>query len=108
VGRSIVVHDQPDGTRLYLVWSSIVDAPITFGTTLDQLRDFWQEEYGRVGLEAIDDSLARGRVKTVADVVACNRAGRGETRLTAEQIVEHYFVRRGGDAPEGARLEEES
>lgn len=102
----IIKHTMPnDGEERCLLWSSIVDAPTSYGVTIDEIRDWWREEYGRSGLERLDAELARptsGRVTTLSDVWVTNRAGAGETRLSIEQIVDYYFVRKGeGERPVG-------
>lgn len=107
MGNSIVKHCI-SGKDRYLVWSSIVDAPITYGITKKQLLQFWRTEYGRSGVEDLERRLAAGRTKTVDCMVSCNRAGKDETRLTTEQIVDYFFVRCGtGDHPEGTRPDDE-
>lgn len=99
MGRSIVKHTLASGEDRYLVWSSIVDAPITFGGTLKQLRDFWRKDYGERGLEDLEVTIALGvqtwperGMRSVADMAGCNRAGLDETRLSAAQIIDYYFV----------------
>lgn len=93
MGRSFVKHTVA-GVDKYLIWSSIVDAPITYGGTLEQIRNYWKSEFGRVGLEELDRDIASGRKwwRTVEEMVDCNRAGKDETKLTAEAIVKHFFV----------------
>lgn len=99
MSRYIVKHDV-DGKPRYLVWSTIVDAPITYGVSRGDLNRWWIDEYKSVA--GFDSTIANAR--TVADVIACNRAGAGETELTAEQLVDWYFVRQGhGERPRGDR-----
>lgn len=93
-----IVKHRVAGRERYLVWSTVVDAPVTYGLSLRQLRIFWRGEYGRVGLESLDSDLARGhRVMSVASIARgpSNRAGAEETSLSVAQIVDYYFVRRG-------------
>lgn len=99
----IIKHTLPTGEDRYLAWSTIVDAPVTYGVTLQELRDYWQGEYGRRGLADLDRRLANGGdPETLARVQPTNRAGVDETRLSIEQIVDYYFVRRGkGERPRG-------
>lgn len=105
-----IVRQIVDGKESYLVWSSIVDAPITYGCSLKQLKKFWQEEYGRNGLRELEQRLevqGTRAFKTVDEVKTVNRAGKGETWLTTEQIVDYYFVRKGkGPQPVGLSDEE--
>lgn len=86
----------------YLEWSTVVDAPTTFGMTLDEFRAFYREEYGASGSQDLDERLARASVhgtsaysgRSAVDVMSCNRAGPNESRLHIEEIVEFYVRRR--------------
>ena len=82
----------------YLEYSSVCDAPITNGMNLDEFKEYYLEEYGRSGMEGLDQRLARVELKgtseynaeSVDDTLVCNRAGKNETRLTKAQIIEMY------------------
>lgn len=98
---------QRDGEERYLAWSSIVDAPITYGMTLDELQAYHREEYGRRGMADMPDILARlthggtsSRGYTAEAILSCNRAGPNEEQLTDEQIWDQYCVRE----PEPSRV----
>lgn len=111
MGRYILKLDTPDGPR-YLEWSTVVDAPVTYGMPLDEFKRYYRKAY-----RCATDSNLTHRLERVEqcgtssvhhenarDVVAHNRAGKNETRLTYEQIVEFYCVRRAEDnenLPEG-------
>ncbi len=96
----------------YLVWSRIVDAPITFGMTREQLIAFTRAEDGRHGVEALERQLPRvdeigtsSRLDSNADETMWNnRAGPKESRLHREEIIE-FYVRRCKD-PTVEELEE--
>lgn len=90
MGKIVIKHKMGLEAR-YLVWNTVVDAPITVGMTKAELADWWREEYGRSGEQTFNFAL--DRAKTLDDVVACNRAGKDETHLTIEQMVEFYFVK---------------
>jgi hypothetical protein len=103
MGRFIVKHTV-DGKDLYQVWSTIVDAPITGAGTLDQIKNYWREEFGRTGAEDLERWIEcrSDFFKTVKKAAVCNRAGKNETRLTEEQIIDYYFIKRGvNDPPQG-------
>lgn len=93
-----------DGTRdWYLEWSTVVDAPVTHGMSLDELRDLVRDEYGNEGLRSLPDRLARldktgtsFHNDSVDGVIAFNRAGIDETCLTKDQIIA-MFCHRTGD-----------
>lgn len=82
----------------YLEWSTMVAAPVTYGMTLDQLRDWIKEEYGRAGLEELPRDLENVERQGTAfqinlpleELISNNRAGDGETELTLDQIYEKY------------------
>ena len=68
----------------YFEWSTVVDAPVTYGLTLPQLRHYVKEEYGRQGLEELPERLERcdkqghssfGIRESLTSFLACNRAG---------------------------------
>lgn len=84
------------GELFYLVWSSIVDAPITRGLTKQGLIDWIKEKYGSEGLKSVDferlESIGTTSMfdKSVHDTIAYNRAGDGETQLDYSGIIEKY------------------
>lgn len=80
--KYIVKHACSDGVTRYMVWSTIVDAPLTFGCSLDEIFAFWREEYGERGVEALRRSLEASGFDHLDAVIGGNRAGRDETRLT--------------------------
>ena len=90
MGTSIVKH-VIRGEDRYLLWSSIVDAPVTMGMSLTALENYWREEYGKRGLEDLRRRLEHSKTCSVFDLVDGNRAGDGETELTEEQIIAFYF-----------------
>lgn len=96
----------------YLEWSTIVDAPVTYGMTLEQFKHYYKDEYGAEGmrrlgerLQRVDDHGCSAFGETLDALLAFNRAGVGETCLTKEQIIDH-FVHRRGNQPVGTREEE--
>ena len=93
----------------YLVQSTVVDAPITFGMTLDELLDFYMEEMGRSCVESpsFHQSLRRlasyGTTcllyKSAEETLEGNHAGPNGEELTFEEIYKAYVLRepiRGG------------
>ena len=82
----------------YLEWSTVVDAPLTPGLTLEQLQEHIGSKYGPERLKHLPARLERvHRCGTstlegisVADLIASNRAGENETRLTEDEIYERY------------------
>ncbi len=84
----------------YFLWSSIVDSPTSYAMTLEELTEYYREEYGRRGVEdELPRSLARADEfgtssmvrKTVKECMWLNRAGKNETALTYTQILRLVF-----------------
>jgi len=84
----------------YLEWSTIVDAPLTPGLTLEQLKEHIRDKYGSESLDRLPSRLERVEKYgtsmlegiSVGDLIAGNRAGENETRLTEDEIYERYCV----------------
>jgi hypothetical protein len=81
----------------YLVWSTVVDAPITNGLTLEELTDFIEWQHGQEGLADLPDRLKRVEESgtsavgyNVYDIITYNRAGPNESCLTKEELIEKY------------------
>lgn len=93
----------------YLIWSKIVDAPLTFGMTLEELIEHVRDESGRRGLDDLPARLARVEARgtsslrhsSAVDTIWFNRAGAGETCMTIEQLVEHYVTNPTQTPPRG-------
>ena len=82
----------------YFEWSTIVDAPVTYGLTLDELREYIKEEYGNEGLEELPARLERvekygtssQNQESAEDLCARNRAGENEKHISLKQIYKQY------------------
>ena len=90
---------------MYLEWSSIVDAPVTYGMTLEVFNAYYLEEYGRRDFETeLPERLERVERTgcsardghTVDSFVSYNRAGPNETCLTLDEIYQRFCVDRDG------------
>lgn len=99
-----------DGREMFLEYSTVVDAPVTYGMDEQAFRDHYLAEYGRSSMAELEERLARCRRNggssvydptTFEEAISCNRAGKDETELTADQFVNHYFRARSGDPPVG-------
>lgn len=86
----------------YLEWSTIVDAPVTFGMTLEEFQDYYRQRYGEHDFERLSERLKRVEEKgtssindkNVDDTISFNRAGPKESCLSREEIVEWYCRRK--------------
>jgi len=89
----------PDGDR-YLEWSTVVDAPVTYGMTLDEFKDYYRSEYGADGMRRLPERLERVEKKGLSaidysnlnELLVANRAGPNETYLTTKEIYTAYCL----------------
>ncbi|MFA5135294.1 MAG: hypothetical protein WC505_05950 [Patescibacteria group bacterium] len=89
------------GQDYYLEWSTIVDAPVTYGMLLEEFQQYYRDEYGANGQYDLPGRLARvdatgtsSRVGTLAELLASNRAGPDEASLTQEEIIQKFIAER--------------
>lgn len=86
----------------FMTWSTIVDAPITYLLSEKDYRDYYKDEYGRVGMRDLDEKLKTAEETgcnwlgcnwlghDIDDVILVNRAGDDETGITRKEIVKKY------------------
>lgn len=95
MGRYIIkINDK------FFLWSTVVDAPITYGLTIDKLTEFIRFEYGQRGVDDLLERLRRVEAKghsahfdmTLDELLNGNRAGENETTLTVDEIYQKYAV----------------
>lgn len=95
----------------YMEWSTIVDAPVTYGMSLEAFKEHIKEEYGNQGLGELPRRLERVEQygsssiarESAADIVRQNRAGPNERSLRLHEVYLAYCLRtpiRGGWLPE--------
>lgn len=85
----------------YLEWSTIVDAPVTFGMSLDEFKEYYSDEYGEAGMNGLSERLKRVEEKgvssyldgSVSSLVSFNRAGPKETHLPLRLIKKAFCDR---------------
>ena len=105
MGRFIIkLHDE--GTDYYLEWSTVVDAPVTYGLTRQEFEEYYRKQYGQVGMDGLADRMTRvDRVgtssclswhKSADDHLSGNRAGPDETEATRDEILARYCRKRIG------------
>lgn len=87
----------PNGN--FLEWSSVVDAPVTYGMPRAQFDSYMREEHGRHYFENDHPRLMARAVKygtssrihpSLEDLVSFNRAGPKESCLTLDEILSRY------------------
>jgi hypothetical protein len=94
----MIIKLSEDNRDWYLEYSTVVDAPILYGMSLEEFKQYYQEEYGRSSMDELEKRLARVEEKgtssmmhsSLEDTIDYNRAGKNETCLTKEQMIEHY------------------
>ena len=112
MGRFIVEIRNPedDADRRLLEWSTVVDAPVTYGMREDEFRTYYRNEYGNDGMRQLDDRMTRVREKGTSahddeswedTALVCNRAGPDETQADAAMLWKLYVTDRPNDAPHG-------
>jgi hypothetical protein len=92
-----------DGEKeYYLEWSTVVDAPVTFGMSKDDFLRHYAHQYGHSRtilseldrrMERVDETGTSARGMTVDEVLVGNRAGPLEKFLTKKQIIEKFCRR---------------
>lgn len=97
MGRYIVKLNE-----YYFEYSTVVDAPVTFGMSLDEFKGHYRREYGALGMNGLDERLRRVEQNgtscrlennTPELVMSDNRAGPDESRLTLNEIYKAYCLR---------------
>lgn len=102
----VKLHDNKLNKDFYMEWSTVVDAPITSGGSLEEFKAYYMEEYGRKGMSELEDRLKRVEEKGISShapfddlssLLKHNRAGDNETSLDKEGILDKYcrFVAAG-------------
>lgn len=95
MGRYIIkINDK------FFLWSTVVDAPITYGLTMDELTESIRFEYGQRGVDELPERLERVQKHghsalfdmTLAELLDGNRAGENETTITVDEIYQKYAV----------------
>lgn len=102
MGHTIQRYTTPE-REYFLIWSSVVDAPVTLGMTRDELAEYVRGWWGESSMSALPGRIARAErtgtssrvYESLDDEIACNRAGVDETHLTRDQIVMMYCLRTG-------------
>ncbi len=86
----------------FLEWSTIVDAPVTYGMPLEEFQEYYRERYGSEGMRELEQRLERCKAygtscyntTSIAELIKHNRAGVNEIELTLEQIIEQFIRNR--------------
>lgn len=98
----------------YLEWSTVVDAPVTYGMTEDELRDYYAREYGGEAVRRLPETLERVRARGTSsyvsrsreETIARNRAGENGEEISLSEIARRYCGESPGDRRDDRREEE--
>ena len=104
-----------EGKDYYLVWSTIVDAFITYGMSLEEFTEWMREEEGRRYME-MDHNRRMEKVemfgtssafnKSPEELISLNHCGPKQQRITMEGIIYDLITRRPEDEEDGVTDEE--
>ena len=79
---------------MYFEWSSVVDAPVTSGMTLDEFKKYYRDEYGRHGFEGLAKRLEKVELEsttdpfcTIEELIQTNRCGPRGGAVSRETII---------------------
>lgn len=94
--------DEKENKDLYFEWSTVVDAPVTYGMSLDEFKEYYKRQYGESSMQELEYRLERVDKNGVSGLppydrlesyMEYNRAGENETVATKEQIIERLKIR---------------
>ncbi len=102
--KIIKLVDDQDGQEYYMEWSSMADAPLSYGMPLIEFREHYKEHYGTTGLHVFDtidlpQIIKKGHnVKNVpagvdyiqVECIDTNRAAGGESKLSKEDLIQIF------------------
>jgi hypothetical protein len=96
--RYIVKLTDAHNRDYYLIWSTIVDAPVTRGMTREGLEAYYLRKHGDAGMRDFEFRMERVDLKGTSSMfdadaeatVSGNRAGPNESCLTVAEIIAKY------------------
>lgn len=88
--------------EMYLLYSTVVDAPTTWGMSYNELQTLIKVERGNEGIRELSKRMVRVEEKgtschldtSVRDTIRNNHAGPDGIELTLEEIYEAYCLRK--------------
>lgn len=93
------IHDGKFNQDYYMEWSTVVDAPISYGGTLEEFQEYYKEKYGNQGMKDLPSRMERVEAtgsschfdtNGIDHYFNYNTAGENGTTLTKEEILEEY------------------
>ncbi len=97
-----IVKLQKGSEARYLEWSTMVDAPVTYGLTLEEFTEYYELHYGIDALASLPSRMARVEAHgtsslsdTLDDLMVLNRAGEKEAKLgSVDELWKRYVEER--------------
>ena len=95
----IKIHDEKFNKDYYLEWSTVTDAPASFGYSSEEFRKYYKEKYGPEAVLLLDERLkrvekrgvsARAPLDDLEEFLENNRAGENGQQISQEEILEDY------------------
>lgn len=95
----IKIHDEKLNKDWYMEWSTIVDAPVTYGYDIESFKEYYKERYGTEGMRDLPERIERVKqtgcsafppYDNIESFLNYNRAGNDETTINKEGILERY------------------
>ncbi len=96
----VKLTDKKTNTDYYMEWSTVVDAPVTFGLSREAFEEYYQERYRPADYSELSKRMNRVEKwgtssidgETAEEMIIANRAGENETELTYEEILNQYCI----------------
>lgn len=89
--------DENTGIDYYFEWSTLTNAPITYGMPLDEFGEYYHQVYGEEGVNGFLERMKRVFKKGISTIqydlttlLSTNRAGENGAHISNEEILERY------------------
>lgn len=112
--RKTIVKLTDGDQTWYMEWSRMSEGPITFGMGWEEFKSYYKEEHGNAGMRELEEDMkclnhhgSNSLHNSAADFIRRNRAGRLDTHLSKEQIIEYYckIGRKDIPPPDGTTID---
>jgi len=82
---------------MYFDWSTVVDAPITDGMSLEEYKEYYKEEYGKLSfdnefferIKRVEEKGTSAFDESIDSIISYNRAGPNESCLSKNDIIKY-------------------
>lgn len=100
MGRATIkLTDKKTNIDYYLEWSSVVDAPVTNGMSLEEFKEYFEKEYGTINLPRLESRLKKveetgtsSSLLSLESLSNFNHAGHDGRTLSIEEIINKYCI----------------